>query len=129
MGYIVPEAKTKPKRQLSQKKADRTAIADDIAKLRKARGEVAEVQAYITKLELKIKAWLGDNEEATINNVPVLRYQRSARIAWKQFMDDNPGIASEYTVTKEVKALDEARLLSEHKALVDAYAVRNFTIL
>jgi hypothetical protein len=127
MGYIIPETKKAPKRILAQEPVDR--LANDIAQLRKARQEVAEVMAFISTLELKIKAQLGDREEGTVNGVPVLRYQRSARVAWKQFCDDNPGLAKEYTIVKEVQALDEEALKAAHPALVEGYAVRNFTLL
>lgn len=127
MGYIIPEEKTKPKRVLPQRSLN--SLADDIAKLRKARQEVAEVQAYINKLELKIKTMLGDKEEGTVNGVAAVRYQRTARIAWKKFCDDNPGIAKEHTILKQVQTLDEEAIMAAHGALVDAYAVRSLTIL
>lgn len=129
MSYILPEAKTsKKKRVLSQANLDR--LAEKVNSLRKARTEVAEVQVYINTLEKEIKAILGDNEEGTINGVPVVRYQKTTRVAWAQFAEDNPGLAKEFATEKTVTALDtNALLASKHKGLIEPYFVRNFTLV
>lgn len=127
MSYIVPEGKPTTKRELSQLDLDH--LAKKIDNLRKARSEVATVAAYIKTLELEIKAILGDHEEGTINNVPVVRYQKTAKVAWAQFVADNPGIAKEYTVDKTVGVLDEEGIRAAHASLIEPYYVRNFTVL
>jgi predicted phage-related endonuclease len=128
MGYIVPETITKAKKQLPQKRLDR--LASDIEQLRKIRKEIKEATAYAKQLELKIKTNLGDAEEGTVNGAEAVRWQYIENYAWARFCEDNPGIAAEFMITKEVTIIDEAALKeSEHANLLRAYQTRNFTIL
>lgn len=129
MGYIVPEviSKTK-KRELAQQKLDR--VADKVNNLKKIQQEIKEAQAYEKRVKLEIKAILGDDEEGTINGVEVIRWQYIDDHAWGQFCKDNPVIAQQFTVTKEVTILDEEALkASEHANLLRAYQTRQFKVL
>jgi hypothetical protein len=128
MSYIIPETPTaKGKRVLSRANLDR--VADKVNALRKARAEVKEVAAYIERLELEIKTLLGDAEEGTINGAPVLTYARNEKYAWAQFVTDNPTLAAQFSVTKEVQALDQEGLLAAHGELLKAYQTRSFRVL
>lgn len=128
MVYIMPDDNTKkPAKTYTQ--VDILMISDYVDKLRTAKREAAEMDAYIKKLEGVIKSKLGDAEEGVVNGNPVVRYAATERIAWRQFVTDNPGLAKEYTVEKTVTAIDEEGLKAAHGDLVARYAVKNFNIL
>lgn len=127
MTYVLPEKARKPKKELPQAQLD--LIAPKVALLRDAILEHKKLGIGIEQLKNEIKDLMGAAEEGTISGVPMIRYQKTAGIAWAKFVADNPGIAEEYTSLREVPALDEKRLLADHPDLVNRYAIRNFSLV
>lgn len=129
MGYIVPDniPKTK-KRELSQAALDR--VADKVSMLKNIQREIREALAYEKRTKLEIQAILGENEEGTINGAEAVRWQYIDAYAWGKFCQDNPGIAAQFSIKKEVTVVDEEALkASEHAGLLKLYQTRQFNIL
>jgi hypothetical protein len=70
---------------------------------------------------------MGNANVALVNGKEVLRKTTSDQFAWRRFIDENPGIASDYIVAKLTDEVDKERLARELPDLYAQYCTLRWT--
>lgn len=104
-------------------------LATKVRQYKQALADIATMAAFRDKLEAEIKEAMGDSEEAKVDNVPVLTYAYKNAYRWREFADDNPALAKEFTIIVEKPVLDQESLVKQHPAVVRNYQTREFRLV
>ena len=99
------------------------------AMLKQARKDIAEMQAFATRLEVEIQSLMKDAEVGLINGAPALTWGWSDDYAWAQFRDANPEIYQRFLVPTTTEVLDKDALKAAHPGLLKPFQKRPFRVL
>ena len=115
------------KKKLTQVELD--SIATKVRQYKQAVEDIRTMAAFRDRLEAEIKAAMGEDEEALVDNVPVFTHTWKHAYRWKEFVDDNPELAKEFEIIVEKTVLDQESLIKRHPALVRQYQSREFRLV
>lgn len=104
-------------------------LATKVRQYKQAVTDIATMAAFRDKLEAEIKDAMGDGEEALIDDVPVFTHAYKNSYRWREFADDNPALAKEFTIIVEKPVLDQESLVKQHPAVVRNYQTREFRLV
>lgn len=87
-----------------------------------------ELDRQIKKLEAELRTEVGDAHEATIFDEVVLTYKPIDRFQGKQFAEDNPILAKEFTRPVVVDQFDVEAFKAAHPNLFAQYQSRQWSV-